>query len=92
MAIRSQQQTQRRYKMFLVTIQEANGEYEYEHKWLVSEDKEERQTLEDFYGEDSVCEEFNRAFWIHDQLLAFVSHTQEVTEEEAIVLRKFNIG
>lgn len=77
--------------MYLINIQEANGEYEYDHKWLVVDKKTEREILEDFYGESSVGEEFNKAFWIHGEILAFVSEVQEVTEEEAIVLKKFHI-
>lgn len=77
--------------MYLINIQEANGEYEYNHKWLVSDKKTERELLEDFYGENSVGEEENEAFWIHGQILAFVSEVQDVSEEEAIVLKKFHI-
>ena len=86
--------------MFLVTIDERNGEFEYTHHMLVPSliDFVDTQALEDFYGEGSVygggeVDEAPKGFyWVWGELLARVRSTQPLTEDEAATLMKFLFG
>ena len=78
--------------MFLVTIDERNGEFEYTHFMLVPSliDFVDTQALEDFYGEGSVGDEEIKGFyWIYGERIAHVASTQPLTDDEAATLRKF---
>ena len=91
--------------MFLVTIDERNGEFEYTHLMLVPSlvDFVDTQVLEDFYGEGSVAnatwrrqiatadgdEEIKGFYWIYGERIARVASTQPLTDDETITLRKF---
>ena len=86
--------------MFLVTIDERNGEFEYTHHMLVPSliDFVDTQALEDFYGEGSVygggeVDEAPKGFyWVWGELLARVRSTQPLTEDEAVILSRYLFG
>mgnify|MGYP005994690097 CR=1 FL=1 len=78
--------------MFLITIDERNGEFEYTHHMLVPtmEDSSDKKLIEDFYGEASVTEEDLKGFyWVWGELLARVQSIKPLTDDEAVTLIKF---
>ena len=78
--------------MFLVTIDERNGMFEYTHHMLVPtmEDSSDKKLIEDFYGEGSVTEEdFKGFYWVWGEVLARVQSIEPLTDDEAATLIKF---
>ena len=82
--------------MFLVTIEEINGEFEYTHHMLAAtaDGISNKELLEDFYGEgavgDDVAHQYRKGFhWVWGELLARVKSTQPLTDAETATLAKF---
>jgi hypothetical protein len=79
--------------MFLITIVEKNGEFEYTHHMLVPtlEGTSNKELISQFYGDDDVDEEFQVGgyYWVWGELLARVKSTQTLTDDEAVTLIKF---
>ena len=78
--------------MFLVTIEEINGDFEYTHHMLlpIVDGSSDKELIEDFYGDGSVTEKDLKGFyWIWGDVLARVKSTQSLTDDEAATLIKF---
>ena len=85
--------------MFLVTIEEINGEFEYTHHMLVAtaDGISNKELIADFYGEgaisDDVAHQYRKGFhWVWGELLARVQSIKSLTEDEAATLMKFLFG
>ena len=79
--------------MFLITIEEVNGDFEYTHHMLVPtlEDTSDKEILSDFYGDGDVEEGSLKEgfYWVRGELAARVKSTQPLTDDEAVTLIKF---
>ena len=78
--------------MFLITIEEINGEYEYTHHLLepTMDGKSDRKLLENFYGDESITEKGLKGFyWVWGEVLARVQSIKPLTDDEAATLIKF---
>ena len=85
--------------MFLLTIEEINGEFEYFHHMLLStiDGISDKELIEDFYGEgavgDDAAHQYRKGFyWVWGDLLACVQSIKSLTEDESPTLMKFLFG
>jgi hypothetical protein len=79
--------------MFLVTVDERNGEFEYTHHMLLPtvDGISDKELIEDFYGEGSTkaWEAPKGFYWVFGEVLARVQSIKPLTDDEAATLIKF---
>ena len=78
--------------MFLVTIDERNGEFEYTHHMLLPtvDGISDKELIEDFYEEAILTWKAPKGFyWVFGEVLARVQSIKPLTDDEAATLIKF---